>query len=375
MSLPNISQMEPWFDDAEASALHAYMKTGGWVTEFRQTEAFEAALAKFVGARHCIATNNGTVALSMALMAVGVGPGDEVIVPDLTMIASPNSAIMIGAKPVLVDVEARTLNIDAERVAAAITPRTKAVMHVSYNGRSNDVVALAEVCRKKGVALIEDSCQSLGSYARNKAHLGTIGAIGCFSFSLPKIISTGQGGALVTNDDDLHRRLRRLKDFGRSGGGNDIHDVIGYNFKFTDLQAVIGLEQMRKLPWRLTRKKEIWRRYRDRMAKVPGVVMLETDLDIVSPWFIDVFVRPRAELQAHLKTLGIGTRIMYPPIHTQQAYADRRHMKFPVTEDFSPRGLWLPSSAQLTDADIDRVCAGVASFFAAAGAAAGTETH
>jgi len=361
--LPPIPQMEPWFDQAEADALRDYMMSGGWVTEFRQTEAFEKALADFTGAKHCIVTNNGTISLSLALLALGVGPGDEVIVPDLTMIATPNSAKLIGATPVFVDIAPETLNIDIEQAIAAIGPKTKAMIHVSFNGRSNDVVRLRDLCHDQGVALIEDSAQSLGSYHAGQ-HLGTIGDIGSFSFSAPKVISTGQGGALITDDDDLAARLRKLKDFGRLGGGNDIHDDIGFNFKFTDLQAVVGIEQMKKLPWRLERKKEIYRRYADALSGVTGVDLIATDLDVTAPWFIEVFVDDRDGLQAHLKAHNIGARPIYPPIHAQAAYG-LNDLSFPVTERASARGLWLPSSAKLSDDDVDRVCAAVISFFGA----------
>ena len=358
-----IPQMEPWFDQAEADALRDYMMSGGWVTEFRQTQAFEESLRDFTGARHCIVTNNGTISLSLALLALGVGSGDEVIVPDLTMIATPNAAKLIGAVPVFVDVEADTLNIDIDQAIAAIGPKTKAVIHVSFNGRSNDVTRLRDLCRDKGVALIEDSAQSLGSYRGDK-HLGTIGDIGSFSFSAPKIISTGQGGALITDDDALAARLRKLKDFGRTGGGNDIHDDIGFNFKFTDLQAVVGLEQMKKLPWRLERKKEIYRRYVEGLAGINQVDLVPTDLSLTAPWFIEVFVDDRDGLQAHLKDHDIGSRPIYPPIHSQQAYG-LNALSFPVTERVAARGLWLPSSAKLTDEDVARVCAAVQRFFTA----------
>jgi perosamine synthetase len=358
--MDRIPQMEPWFDDSEARALHHYIRAGGWVTEFEKTAEFERALCAFTGARHCVVVNNGTVSLSLGLLALGVGPGDEVIVPDLTMIATANAAKLIGAEPVFVDVDARTLCLDVGRVAGAVTPRTRAVVHVSLNGRSNDLDALARLCRSRGLRLLEDAAQSLGSRFRGR-HLGTVGDAGCFSFSAPKIISTGQGGALVTDDDGLADRARRLKDFGRARGGHDVHDQIGFNFKFTDVQAVIGLEQMKKLPWRVARKKDIYRRYAARLADVPAVRMVPTDLGETTPWFIDVYVEDPERLQAHLAANGVGTRRVYPPVHSQGAYqlAD----DFPVASHWSARGLWLPSSSRLTDAQVDFVCAAIAGYY------------
>jgi perosamine synthetase len=151
-----------------------------------------------------------------------------------------------------------------------ITHEIKAVMHVAMNARSNDVHALMDLCTSNGVALLEDSAQALGSY-HNGIHLGTIGHCGSFSFSSPKIISTGQGGALVTNDDALAARIRKLKDFGRSTGGNDTHDVVGWNFKYTDMQGVVGIEQMKKLPYRVERMKQIWQRYCSHLDGLPGL--------------------------------------------------------------------------------------------------------
>lgn len=356
-----IPQMEPWFDEREADALAAYVRSGGWLTEFRQTEAFEDQLRAFTGAAHAIATTNGTVSLTLALLALGVGPGDEVIVPDLTMIATANAARLIGAVPVFVDVEPRTLNLDLEAVAGAFGARTRAVIHVSLNGRSNDLDVLHALCRARGVGLVEDAAQSLGSYRRGR-HLGTIGDVGSFSFSTPKVITTGQGGALVTGDDALARRLRQLKDFGRTTGGHDLHEALGFNFKFTDLQAVVGLEQMKKLPWRLRRKKELWRLYREGLAGVDAIEWIETDLAEVSPWFIDVYVADRDALRAHLAQHGIGSRPVYPPIHAQPVYG-LASTRFPVTERFSARGLWLPSSSRLSDADVARVCEAVRGFY------------
>ena len=208
--------------------------------------------------------------------------------------------------------------------------------------------------------LLEDAAQSLGSRLPDGRHCGLAGAIGSFSFSAPKVISTGQGGALVTNSDELGARLRKLKDFGRTGGGNDLHDSVGYNFKFTELQACVGLAQMKKLAWRVERKREIWRRYQRGLAGIPGVSLFAQDLAISTPWFIDTLVTRREELMASLKAAGIGTRPMYPPINRQQAYqAPGDH---PVSNRVGHEGLWLPSAAQLADADIDFICAAIRRF-------------
>lgn len=361
MSAPDfIPQMEPFLDEKEVEAMTEYLRSGGWLTEFRETQKFELHIAEYAGARYCFTANNGTIALTLSLLALGVGVGDEVIVPDLSMIATANCAALIGAKPVFVDIDPSTLCIDIEKAARAVTPRTRALIHVSFNGRSNNLIEFADLCRRKNIFLIEDAAQSLGSTYRGK-HLGTYGAVGTFSFSSPKIITTGQGGAAITDDPDIAARLGKIKDFGRLEGGNDLHDSIGYNFKFTDLQAVIGNAQMSTLDWRVRRKKEMYERYCDRLDGLQQIELIPTDTRETTPWFIDIYVDGRDKLQKFLKRNGIGSRPIYPPMHSQRAYGFDG--SFPVTERYAARGLWLPSSLNLTDAEIDRICDTVEAYF------------
>lgn len=358
-----IPQMEPWFGQEEKDEINKYLDEGGWITEFKRTGLFEDLLADYTGARHCIVVNNGTISLTLAAIACGIGPGDEVIVPNYTMIATPNSVKMLGAVPVFVDVEPGTLCLDIEKVQKAINSRTKAIMLVSANGRYPDagIAAFEALSAATGIPLLEDAAQSLGSFYPDGRHIGLAGKVGSFSFSAPKVISTGQGGALVTNDDEIAFKLRRLKDFGRSGGGNDVHDSIGFNFKFTELQACVGIVQMQKLPWRVERKKEILRLYRTLLQSCSEVHFFNQDLEFTTPWFIDVNVKQRHALMYFLKEAGIGTRVMYPPINRQLAY--QVPGSYPVAAEVGERGLWLPSAAQLTDGEITYICKSILSFF------------
>ena len=358
-----INQMEPWFGEEERMALNEYMKSGGWLTEFKKTQEFEKMICDYTGAKYCFAVNNGTISLTLAAMACGVETGDEVIVPNYTMIASPNSVKMFGAIPVFVDVEPETLCLDIEKVRKAITNKTKAIMLVTANGRypKSGIEAFGKLANEHNFILIEDSAQSLGSFYPNGKHLGTIGDVGSFSFSAPKVISTGQGGAIITNDDDIAYKLKRLKDFGRSGGENDIHDTIGYNFKFTDLQAVVGIEQMKKLQWRVDRKKDILKRYKDNLNGIYQIKFFNQDLENTTPWFIDTLAEDRDELQNYLRVNNIGTRIMYQPINKQKAY--KIHGEYPVSQMVGEKGLWLPSSSQLIDDEINRVTDSILSFY------------
>lgn len=360
---PFIMQMQPWFGEEEKMAINSYLGENGFMTEFKRTETFEKMLAEYTGTKHCIVVNNGTISLTLAAIALGIEVNDEVIIPNYTMIASPNSVKMIGATPVFVDVEPDTLCLDINLVRKAITSKTKAIMLVSANGRypQAGIEAFIKLSNEYSIPLIEDSAQSLGSYYPNKKHVGTMGIVGSFSFSAPKIISTGQGGCLVTDSDELAYKLRRLKDFGRSGGGNDVHDSIGYNFKFTELQACLGIEQMKKMPFRVSRKKEIALRYEKGLTGVKGINLFKHDFINTVPWFIDSLVEKRSELQSYLKTKNIGTRMMYPPINKQKAYAiPGEHL---VSNLVGEKGLWLPSATQLTDQEVDYITAEIRNFY------------
>ena len=359
-----INQMEPWLGPEEKQAIVSYLDGGGWLTEFQRTREFEGRLAEFTGSRHVLVVANGTVSLFIALKALGVGPGDEVIVPDYTMIASANAVVLAGAKPVFVDIEPDTLCLDLDLAEKAVTPATRAIMLVSLNGRAPDMNSAQGLARRHGLFLVEDAAQSLGSRWQGK-HLGTFGAIGSFSFSAPKIITTGQGGALLTDDPELHDRMQKIKDFGRREAGVDYHEVIGYNFKYTDLQAVIGLEQMKKLPGRVARKKEMFGLYRSELAGVPEVKFIPTDLDQTAPWFMDILVPDPEALKKHLRGAEIGSRRFYPAIHSQPAY--QWPGNFRNSEHTARHGLWLPSSSFLSDDDVRRVCGEIRRFYTKGG--------
>jgi perosamine synthetase len=359
----NIPQMEPWFGIEEITEINSYLSGGGWMTEFKKTVNFERLIAEYTNSKHCIVVNNGTISLTLAAIACGIEPGDEVIVPNYTMIATPNSVKMIGAIPVFVDVEPETLCINIDLIEEKITNKTKALIFVSANGRypNYNIDELVSLCDKYNIKLIEDAAQSLGSFYKDGTHIGLKGNVGSFSFSAPKIISTGQGGALITNDDECAYKLSRLKDFGRSNGGNDIHDTIGFNFKFTELQACVGIAQMGKLEWRVKRKKEIYLLYKNILKDCNEIKFFDQDLTTTTPWFIDVLVTKRESLIEYLKNNGIGTRTMYPPINNQKAYMEKG--SFPVAEKIGLNGLWLPSANQLTNQDIEYICDRIIDFY------------
>jgi len=358
-----INQMEPWIGQEEKKAVAEYLDSGAWLTEFKKTREFEEKIANYVGSKYCSVVSNGTISLFCALKALDIGDGDEVIVPDYTMIASANAIILAGAKPVFVDIDKKSLCLDFDLIKNAITRKTKAIILVSINGRCPDVKKFRQLASEKNIFLIEDAAQSLGSKYAGK-HLGTFGDIGSFSFSTPKIITTGQGGALVTDNEEIYKKILKIKDFGRQKSGVDIHETLGYNFKFTDLQAVIGIEQMKKLDFRAERKKQIYSLYKKLLKEVQDVEFIQTDSKDTSPWFIDVLVPTgkREKLIAFLKESAIGSRPFYPAIHTQPPYKWVEG-NFENSQYISERGLWLPSSSFLMDEDINYICGKIKDFF------------
>ena len=361
-----INQYEPKYGEEEKKAVFDYLSSGGWLTEFKKTKEFEKMICDFTGAKYCSVVSNGTIAIFLALKAIDIGPGDEVIVPDFTMAATANAVILTGASPVFVEIEEESLCLDLDKVKEAMSENTKAVIHVSLNGKAGDIEGLRELCKEKNIHLIEDAAQSLGSLHNGK-HLGTFGILGTLSFSMPKIITTGQGGAVITDDEDLYKKVKKIKDFGRSKGGIDLHDIVGWNFKFTDIQASIGVEQFKKLEKRIQRKKEMFKLYKKMLKNVKQVEFIETDLENTTPWFMDIFVSQRDELMKYLLEKEIDTRPVYPALHTQKAYEGSCLVKklnsYPITDKMTNKGLWLPSSLTLTNEQIIYICEEIKKFY------------
>ena len=312
--MKSIPQIEPLITQRDRKAVSDYLKSGAWLTEHTQTKKFENKIAKFVGSKYCSVVPNGTIGLTLAVMALGV---KRVVVPNFTMIASMNAVKLAGVKPVLAEVdESKCLDLDK-------LPKAEAIMVVHFNGRSSDMKRLKSL----GIPIIEDACQAFGSEYKGRK-LGTFGDFGVYSFSPQKIITTGQGGAIVTNSKKLYEKIERLKDFGRLEGGKDIFPEIGYNFKFTDLQAVIGFSQMKDIKWRMRRKKEIYNEYK-KMLNLPDLQKGQV------PWMVDYYGNAD----------GINTRPLYPPLSRG----------FPVSNKVS-KGVWLPSALTITNEDIQSIC-------------------
>ncbi len=370
MNYKKIQQYEPNFGEEEQIAMNEYMKSESWLTEHTKTKKFEQLLQQALGVKHAIVVNNGTISLSLALLAHGIKPGDKIIVPALTMIATANAVKLIGAEPVFVDIDEDNLCLDLTKTLRKIISELKeeeyikGIIYVSLNGRrckNPDIDTFIIFCKTLGITFIEDAAQAFGSKKNINTMIGNSDHITSFSFSPAKILSTGQGGCLTTNNDDLANKIRRLKDFGREDSGNDIHDHFGINCKFTDMQAVIGIQQLLKVPVNMYMKKLLYTRYYDELSTIKEIDMFPINIELITPWFMDIYTNDSYELNEYLKKYNIGSRQIYKPIPYQNCYGLTE--KFPVASKYSYKGLWLPSSTNLTIEDIMYITEKIKDFY------------
>ena len=361
----------PWWAPAVGEREYELVRQvleSGYLNEGELTQTFEQRLAALLGVRHVVATTSGTSAIFMALAALGIGHGDEVIVPDLTFIATANAVTLAGATPVLVDIDRDTLTIAPCAIERAVTPRTRAIVPVHVSGRAADMHEILALAHRYGLHVVEDAAEALLSASGDGAWLGTLGTAGCFSFSPNKTITTGQGGCVATNDERLYVRLRELKDQGRpvrGTGGNDVHAVIGYNFKLTNLQAAVGIGQLDLLQDRLERQRAIRRLYARGLNGVNGIRLLPFRLERgETPQWTDALAERRDELEGFLARRGVACRPFWYPLHTQAPYR-RPDAAFPVSSEVCARAIWLPSAFTLSDEDVAEVCGHVREFYGA----------
>ncbi len=328
------------------------------------TALFERKISELLSCKHTVAVTSGTAALFLALKAASVRVNDEVIVPDVTFIATANAVEMCGAKPVLVDVDPATMTMDPESFRRAVTDRTRAVIVVHVSGRATDMESILGIAKNKNIVVIEDAAEAFMSKHKGK-YLGTFGDAGCFSFSAHKTITTGQGGVVVTNSNDIHLRLLELKDHGRrvrGTGGDDIHDVVGYNFKFTDLQAAVGLGQLAYLNSRLERMKRTYCLYAEKLKNTEGISLFDFDIKGGEiPQWTDAIAEDRDNLDRYLSARNIDCRRYWHPIHRQKPYMQSDD-NFPNSTRLAPKALWLPSAFTLSDSDIQRVTSHILEF-------------
>jgi perosamine synthetase len=350
------------FDSSEAEEVCDSIRSG-WVTAGSKVEGFERKFARFCGARFGVAVCNGTAALHLALAARGIGAGDEVILPTLTFISSANAVAYCGAKPVLVDSEKSTYNMDPSKIEKAVTKKTRAIMPVHLYGHPCDMDPINEIAEKHGLFVLEDAAEAHGAeYNGRKA--GSLGHAGCFSFYGNKIITTGEGGMVTTDDRVLYERMQLMKNQGKTPGNPFVHMVIGFNYRMTDMQAALGRAQMGKIESFIEKKRQVAGMYDRRLE---GLDWIERPVE--KPYAKSVYWmyaplagRHRDALSEHLKSCGIETRNFFTCVHKQPCYPGYASQKFPVSEKLSSSGINLPSSTRMGKEEVEKVCDSLESF-------------
>ncbi|MBP0494682.1 DegT/DnrJ/EryC1/StrS family aminotransferase [Pararoseomonas indoligenes] len=317
---------------------------------------FEAAIAGITGAKHAAALCNGTVALHLPLHCMGIGPGDEVIVPAFTYIASVNTIAQTGATPVFAESRRGDWLLDPEDIERRITPRTKAIMPVHLYGGACDMPAIMEIARRRGVRVLEDAAEALGTTIHGR-HVGTFGDAGSFSFFGNKTVTTGEGGMVVTDDDDFAAQLRQVKGQGQSLTRRYWHEVLGFNYRMTNICAAIGLAQTERLPQILAAKRRLADFYRQHLSNLPVTFQVKGDGVESADWLVSLLLPPgtdRDRVMAEMGAAGVETRPVFYPAHHMPMYQQDAH--FPVAEEIAARGISLPSFPALTDDELGRVC-------------------
>lgn len=363
-----------WLDDQDIAAVVEVLRSD-WLTTGPKVVEFEHAFARFVGAREAVAVSNGTAALHAAMYAIGIGPGDEVIVPAMTFAASANCVVYQGGTPVFADVDADTLLLDPVQVEAKITTRTKAIIAVDYAGQPCDYDMLRSVADRHGLPLVADACHAIGGNYRGRP-VGTLADLNTFSFHPVKHITTGEGGVVTTDDPELAWRMRVFRNHGitsdhrqREQQGSWFYEMVdlGYNYRLTDFQCALGLSQLRKLPAWVARRQAIARQYEAAFAQLPVVKPLAVRPEVSHAYHLYVVgLNPtlratRAQVFAGLRAEGIGVNVHYVPVHLHPFYRTRFGTGpglCPIAEQAYDRVLSLPMFPQMTDEDVeDVVCA------------------
>jgi perosamine synthetase len=352
IGIARIVQIEPWIDESELRELERVIRST-FMTEHALTREFEGMTAQLTGSKHAIAVCNGTMALFVCLKALGIGPGDEVIVPNLTFVATANAVILACATPVLCEVREDTFCLDVSRAEKLVTERTRALMPVHLYGQSANMAEVMALARRHSLKVIEDAAEGIGVRFDGK-HVGTFGDMGILSYYGNKTITCGEGGVVLTNDDRLAKAAYRLKNYGRDRKGTFVHESIGFNFSFTDLQAAVGISQMKKLRAIVAKKREIRDRYVRDLSGLPDFQPVYTDPRCEPVfWFTSFLCQDPEKLSCFLQTQNVQTRRFFYPLHQQPCYADRKHIRitdadFRISERIYERGISLPSAYRLS---------------------------
>jgi perosamine synthetase len=331
----------------------------GWISSIGSyIERFETEFARYHGMKHAIATHNGTIALHLALAAIGIGEQDEVIVPDLTFVATANSVHYCHAKPVLTDISPDDWNISPEQIRRKITDRTRAVIPVHLYGNPARMNEIEEICHEHGLVIIEDCAEALGARYKERI-VGSIGDISCFSFFGNKIITTGEGGMCLTNNDMLAERMRILRDHGMNRSKKYWYDHLGFNYRMTNMQAAVGLAQLEQLPVLLSSRDSIFTMYEKWLKGTSRILLPEKNGNRIVNWIFTIRISGITEgqrdfIMAKLKESGIDSRPVFYPIHQMPFYNSNSYMvsDFENADQVAREGISLPTYIGLEDADI-----------------------
>ncbi len=353
----------PWFvpvlDDADSDAVRQTVLSG-FVNEGPENRDFEEELMAFFDVPFAVTMPSCTVSLALALKALGVGHGDTVLVPAVTFIGTASAVRLVGAEPILVDVDPVCFNMDPDDAARRVQSNTRAILPVHLNGRPAALPALRVIARNHGLVMVEDTAEGLGSRS-HEGLLGTLSDAGCFSLAPTKIITSGQGGFVLTRSPDVRDNLIRLRDHGRLSRSSDLHPVTGFNFKVTDMQAALARSQFKKLPSRIQRAREIDRNYQDGLLGVGDLVLPPRPENGGYLMWPDFKSRRRDALVDFLKSEEVTLRPFWPALHKQPAYAS--DSRYPGADEASREGCWLPCSPSISDDDIGRVIGLIQRFF------------
>ncbi|WCL48409.1 DegT/DnrJ/EryC1/StrS aminotransferase family protein [Leptospira sp. GIMC2001] len=332
------------------------------ISQGKVTAEFEENLAEYLQVKHVVATSSGSTALLLSLIALGISPGDEVIVPNRTWIATAHAPYLLGAKVVLVDVEIDRPIIDYSKIEEKITKKTKVIMPVHMNGRSANMKAINEIAKRNNLFVIEDAAQALGS--RNQSgFLGTQSDIGCFSLSVAKTIATGQGGFAITDNSEIAKNLKAI----RTHGVENVKDpdnwiMPGFNFRFTDILASIGIEQLKRLPDRLDKLKNIYSIYLDKLDDLP-IKCIPVNLSLGEiPVYIEYLAPNRELLIKKLAEKGIDSRPFYPDLNKANYFSQEMN-EFPNSKKYSENGIYLPCGPMQEIKDIEYVIEQIREFY------------
>jgi len=333
----------------------------GWISaNGRFIQEFEARFAEFCGTKYALACSNGTVTLHLALKALGIGPEDEVIMPTLTYIATANAVMYCGAKPVFVDSEPGTWNIDPDAIAEKITGRTKAIIPVHLYGLPCNMDAIREIAGRYGLAIIEDAAEAHGAKWRGET-VGSMGTVGSFSFFGNKIITCGEGGMLTTDDEALYKKMKLLRSQGVDPNKRYWHTTVAYNYRMTNLQAAVGLAQLENAAWHLEQRRRVAGLYAKYLPPLDGLVTVQEIPEGAEHvyWMNSVLLTKavQAERDAVMEKMeeaGVEMRPLFYPMHTMPPYEDKT-AHFPVAEALSARGINLPSHGLLTEEQVKYV--------------------